>query len=127
MLPQLNVITHIPVERIKAMTLLDEERRRYPRRTIRLPISLARQNEYMTLHDWYFGEIRDVSVGGARISLTSEMDLKTNALLKMLCFPVHATACKEDVIPFRMYGRVIWQDDAKRYLGVYYVEKNGPD
>ena len=66
-------------------------------------------------------------MGGARISLIREVGLKTNALLKMLCFPVHATERKEEVFPFRMYGRVVWKDDANRYLGVCYEEDNGPD
>ncbi len=107
------------------MTSISRERRRFCRRQVRLPVSFA-ERQAGRLPGWSFGEIRNVTSMGAMISSRGFQDFAVGTIMEILCFPENSWQDDGDrlQVPFRIVGRVVWQDADLGLLGIAYLRED---
>lgn len=96
------------------------EHRRWPRRSIRIPVLLKCRDLSDDRQRWHAGETIDVSVDGMRVKVASLGVLPASSEIEVLYFQPKENYDLDgsDTEPIWMTGRLIWQDNGSNTAGL---------
>ncbi len=93
----------------------DPERRKYPRRTVDLPVALFSLDEQGRQVGFFMGQIQDASAGGIKVITSKPHDFD-----KGHRFLIYAMHYRESVSAsaVEIRAELVWQDKVNRVLGM---------
>ncbi|NNG01141.1 MAG: PilZ domain-containing protein [Desulfobacteraceae bacterium] len=102
------------------MDYLSPDRRRQSRKSISITISFAPKRNDITQSDWYFGEMRNVSFGGACFYVEGLPRFLSGEAIDILCFPNPKFVVETGLVPYRITGQMVWLDRSSQQIGIRY-------